>query len=256
MQRCASEDPMGRLDGKIALVTGGSAGIGLASAKRLVAEGAHVFITGRRAAELDGAAREIGRNVTAIAADVAKLADLDGLYTTIRAAKQRVDIVVANAGILEDAPLAEVTQAHYDRIFDVNVRGVLFTVQKALPLLSEGAAVILMGSIVGSKGFARRSVYNATKAVLRSFARTWTTELAPRRIRVNVVSPGVIDTAMARDIDRTDTEGLTQRYVDRIPLGRVGTPDDIAKVVAFLASDDASYIAGAEIFADGGLAQV
>jgi NAD(P)-dependent dehydrogenase (short-subunit alcohol dehydrogenase family) len=247
---------MGKLDGKIAVVTGGSSGIGLASARRLVAEGAHVFITGRRKPELDGTAKEIGRNVTPIVADVSKLSDLDRLYASIRESKGRLDVLFANAGIAEGAPLGEIGEEQYDRMFDINVKGVLFTVQKALPLLVDGASVILPGSIVGSKGFAARSVYSATKAAIRSFARTWTTDLAPRHIRVNVISPGTIDTEGLRGLQRTDSKGLAETYGGRIPLGRMGQPDDIAKVVAFLASDDASYVAGAEIFADGGLAQV
>jgi NAD(P)-dependent dehydrogenase (short-subunit alcohol dehydrogenase family) len=247
---------MGKLDGKIAVVTGGSSGIGRASAGRLVAEGAHVFITGRRKPELDGAAKEIGRNVTPVVADAANLADLDRLYASVRESKGRLDIVFANAGVAENVPLAEITEEHYNRIFDINVKGVLFTVQKALPLLVDGASVILNGSIVGSKGFAALSVYSATKGAVRSFARTWTTDLAPRRIRVNVVSPGTIDTQGLRELQRTDSQGLEKAYTGGIPLGRMGHPDDIAKVVAFLASSDASYIAGAEIFADGGLAQV
>jgi NAD(P)-dependent dehydrogenase (short-subunit alcohol dehydrogenase family) len=245
---------MGKLDGKIALVTGASAGIGRAAAARLTEEGAHVFITGRRTAELDDAAREIG--ATPVLADVAKLADLDRLFSTIRDSKGRLDVVFANAGIAEGASLAEVTEDHFDRHFDINVKGALFTVQKALPLLVNGASIILSSSVVASKGFAARSVYSATKAALRSFARTWTTDLAPRRIRVNVVSPGLIDTPGLRGLQRADSEALAQAGRQQVPLGRIGTPDDIAKVVVFLASDDASYIAGTEVFADGGLAQV
>jgi NAD(P)-dependent dehydrogenase (short-subunit alcohol dehydrogenase family) len=247
---------MGKLEGKIALVTGASAGIGLASASRLAAEGAFVFITGRRKAELDAAARESGNRLTPVVADVAKLPDLDRLFATIRETKGRLDILFANAGIAEGAPLGEITEEHFDRHFDINVKGALFTVQKALPLLTDGAAIIMTSSIVGSKGFAARSVYSATKAALRSFARTWTTDLAPRRIRVNVVSPGLIDTPGLRGLQGANSEGLAQAGRARVPLGRIGIPDDIAKVVAFLASDDASYIAGAEVFADGGLAQV
>jgi NAD(P)-dependent dehydrogenase (short-subunit alcohol dehydrogenase family) len=247
---------MGKLDGKIALVTGGSSGIGLGSARRRVAEGAHVYITGRRAEELDRAAREIGRNVTPIVADAAKLGDLDRLFATVRDSKRRLDILFANAGIAEHAPLGEISEDHYNKIFDINVKGVLFTVQKALPLLADGASIILCGSIVGLKGFPTLSVYSATKAAVRSFARTWTSDLAPRRIRVNVVSPGTIDTVGLRNLEKRDSEGLAESYRDSIPLGRLGTPDEIAKVVAFLASDDASYVAGAELFADGGIAQV
>jgi NAD(P)-dependent dehydrogenase (short-subunit alcohol dehydrogenase family) len=247
---------MGTLDGKIALVTGGSMGIGLASARRLIAEGAHVFITGRRAAELEGAARELRDNVSAVVADVAKLADLDRLYETVRDAGGNLDIVVANAGVSEAVPLTEITEAHVDRLFDINVKGTLFTVQKALPLLRDSGAIVITGSIAGSKGFPSYSVYNATKAALRSFARSWTVELAPRRIRVNVISPGPIDTPGVRKLQDGDGGAFQREFLAKTPLGRFGTSDEVARVIAFLASDDASYIAGAEIFADGGFAQV
>jgi NAD(P)-dependent dehydrogenase (short-subunit alcohol dehydrogenase family) len=247
---------MGKLDGKVAVVTGGSSGIGLATARRFVAEGAYVFITGRRVAELDEAAREIGANVTAVQGDVSKLSDLDNLFAVVKQKKGRIDILFANAGIAESAPLGEITEDHFDRQFDINVKGALFTVQKALPLLSEGAAIILTSSIVGAKGFAARSVYSATKAALRSFARTWTSDLKQRKIRVNVVSPGATDTPGFRGRTRTDGDGLAQQFKDLVPLGRIGYPDDIAKVVAFLGSDDSAYITGAEIGVDGGLGQV
>ncbi len=247
---------MGKLDGRVALVTGGSSGIGLAAAKRLVSDGAYVCITGRRQSELDVAVAEIGRNVTAIQGDVSKLADLDRLYATVKEVKGRIDILFANAGIAEGAPLGDVTEEHFDRAFGVNVKGTLFTVQKALPLLSDGASIILTSSLVGSKGFPGRSVYSATKAVLRSFARTWTSDLKARKIRVNVVSPGAIDTPGLRGLNNKDGEGLNEQFRDRVPLGRVGQPDDIASAVAFLASDDSSYVAGSELFVDGGLAQV
>jgi NAD(P)-dependent dehydrogenase (short-subunit alcohol dehydrogenase family) len=247
---------MGKLDGKVAVITGGSSGIGLATAKRLVADGAHVFITGRRATELDAAVRNIGKNVIAVQSDVSKLADLDKLFAIVKQAKGHIDILFANAGIAESAPLGEVTEEHFDRQFAINVKGALFTVQKAMPLLSEGASIILTSSIVGSKGFAARSVYSATKAALRSFARTFASDLKPRKIRVNAVSPGPIDTPGLQDLNRTDSDGLAQQFRDRIPLGRVGHPDDIAKVVAFLASDDSAFITGAELGVDGGLGQV
>jgi NAD(P)-dependent dehydrogenase (short-subunit alcohol dehydrogenase family) len=247
---------MGKLDGKVAVVTGGSSGIGLATAKRLAADGAFVFISGRRKAELDAAAAEIGRNVVAVQGDVAQVADLDRLYAKVKETKGRIDVLFANAGVAESAPLGEITEAHYDRIFDVNVKGVLFTVQKALPLLSEGASVILNGSVVGSKGFAARSVYSATKAAVRSFARTWTSDLKARRIRVNVVSPGATDTSGLRGLTNQTSEALAAFYADRVPLGRMARPEDIANAVAFLASDDAAYVTGAELFVDGGLAQV
>jgi NAD(P)-dependent dehydrogenase (short-subunit alcohol dehydrogenase family) len=247
---------MGKLDGKVALVTGGNSGIGLAAAKRLVADGAYVFITGRRKSELDAAVEQIGGNVTAVQGDVSNLADLDRLFSTVKELKGRIDVLLANAGIAEGAALGEISEEHFDRIFGVNVKGTLFTVQKALPLLSDGAVIILTSSVVGSKGFAGRSVYSATKAALRSFARTWTTDLKARRIRVNVISPGAIDTPGLRGLSQRDGEGLSELYRDRVPLGRVGRPDDIAGAVSFLASDDGSYVAGTELFVDGGLAQV
>ncbi len=247
---------MGKLDGKVAVVTGGNSGIGFATAKRLVADGAYVFITGRRKAELDAAAREIGRNVTAVQGDVSSLADLDRLFATVKELKGRIDILFANAGIAEPAPLGDISEDQFDRTFGANVKGVLFTVQKALPLLPDGASIILNSSIVGSKGFANLSVYNATKAALRSFARSWTTDLQRRKIRVNVVSPGTIDTPGLRGLAHTDGEGLDRLYGDKIPLGRVGQPDEIASAVSFLASADSSYVAGTELFVDGGFAQV
>jgi len=247
---------MGKLDGKVAVVTGGNSGIGLAAAKRLVEDGAYVFITGRRQGELDAAVEQIGRNVTAVPGDVTRLADLDRLFATVKEQKGRIDIVFANAGFAEAAPLGDISEEQFDRSFGANVKGALFTVQKALPLLRDGASIILTSSVVGSKGFPGVSVYSATKAALRSFARTWTTDLKGRKIRVNVVSPGTIDTPGLRDLRKTDGEGLDRLYRDRIPLGRVGRPDDIANAVSFLASDESSYVAGTELFVDGGLAQV
>jgi NAD(P)-dependent dehydrogenase (short-subunit alcohol dehydrogenase family) len=247
---------MGRLDGKVAVITGGSAGIGLAAAKRLVADGAYVFVTGRRKAELDAAVASLGRNATGVVGDVSRLDDLDRLYAAVKEQKGRIDILFANAGIAEPTVLGEITEAQYQRHFDINVKGALFTVQKALPLLRDGASIILTSSIVGSKGFPARSVYSATKAVLRSFARTWTSDLAPRRIRVNVVSPGGIDTPGLQGLSQKDSAGLAEQFGKRVPLGRIGKPEDIAAAVSFLASDDASYIAGIELFVDGGLAQV
>ncbi len=247
---------MGKLDGKIAIVTGGSSGIGFASAKRLVQDGARVFITGRRKAELDAAARELGDEATAVVGDIADLADLDRLYAVVKERAGHVDIVVANAGIAESGVLGEITEEQYDRMFDINVKGTLFTVQKALPLLPEGASVILLSSIVGSKGRAGRSVYSATKAALRSFARTWTSDLKGRKIRVNVVSPGTVDTPGLRGLAGTDGDGLHQVFAGAIPMGRLGRPEEIAAAVSFLASDDSSYITGIELFVDGGFAQV
>lgn len=247
---------MSKLDGKVAVVTGGSSGIGLAAAKRLEAEGAHVFITGRRERDLQDAVAAVDGNVTGVRGDVANLADLDRLFATVKELKGRIDILFANAGVAENTPLGTITEEQFDRMFDINVKGTLFTIQKALPLLADGASIILCSSIVGSKGFAARSVYSATKAALRSFARTWTSDLKDRHIRVNVVSPGPIDTPGLQELAGTNSEGLSAAYRDRVPLGRVGRPEDIASAVSFLASDDASFITGAELFVDGGLAQV
>jgi NAD(P)-dependent dehydrogenase (short-subunit alcohol dehydrogenase family) len=247
---------MSKLEGKVALVTGGSAGIGLAAAKRFVAEGAFVFITGRRQAELDAAVRVIGHDVEAVQGDVSKPADLDRVFSVIAEKKGRLDVVFANAGVAERSPLGAITEEAFDRAFDINVKGTLFTVQKALPLLRDGGAIILNASIVASKGFPGVSVYSATKAALRSFARTWTTDLKGRKIRVNVVSPGPVDTDGLRGLQDASSEQLRASYGASVPLGRVGDVDDIAKAVAFLASDDASFVTGAELFVDGGVAQV
>lgn len=248
----------GKLEGKVAVITGGNSGIGLATAKRFVAEGAYVFITGRRQAELDSAVKQIGENVTAVQGDVAKLADLDRLYATVKAAKHRIDILFANAGAAEYAPLGEITEEHFDRIFGANVKGLLFTVQKALPLMPDGASIILNASIVASKGLPAGSVYSATKAAVRSFARTWTMDLKDRGIRVNAVSPGFIDTPGLDDLLASAETGEQGKktIANGVPFGRFGTPDEIAKAVVFLASDDSSYVTGAELFVDGGYAQV
>jgi NAD(P)-dependent dehydrogenase (short-subunit alcohol dehydrogenase family) len=247
---------MGKLDGKVALITGGNSGIGLATAKRFVAEGAYVFVTGRRRQELDRAVAEIGRNVTGIVSDVSKLSDLDRVCATIKEARGGLDVVFANAGVAEAAPLGEISEELFDRHFAINVKGALFTVQKALPLLRPGASIILTSSVVGSKGLPGVSVYSATKAALRSFARTWTTDLKERKIRVNVVSPGATDTPGLRQLRHVDGEGLSRLYRDGVPLGRVGHVDEIAAAVLFLATSDSSYVAGSELFVDGGLAQV
>jgi NAD(P)-dependent dehydrogenase (short-subunit alcohol dehydrogenase family) len=249
---------MGRLEGKIALVTGGTSGIGLATAKRFVEEGAYVFITGRRDPELAAAVKEIGRNVTGVHGDVSQLADLDRLFTQIKREKGKLDIVFANAGIAKYGPFGKITEEFYDSIFNINVKGLLFTVQKALPLLPDGASIILNASIVGSKGLPANSVYSATKAAVRSFARTWTTDLKERRIRVNAVSPGSIDTPGARDLLASSEVGEKRKKMiaESVPLGRFGTPDETAKAVVFLACDDSSYVTGAELFVDGGFAQV
>ena len=249
---------MGKLDGKIALVTGGNGGIGLATAKRFVAEGAFVFITGRREGELAAAVKEIGRNVTAVQGDVSNLADLDRLFAQIKREKGKLDIVFANAGVAKYAPLGRITEELYDSIFSINVKGLLFTVQKALPLLPDGASIILNASIVASKGLASNSIYSATKAAVRSFARTWTTDLRDRRIRVNAVSPGSTDTpGLSQLLASSETGQQRLKMISNsVPLGRLGTPDEIAKAVVFLASDDASFVTGAELFVDGGFAQV
>ncbi len=248
----------GKLNGKVALVTGANSGIGLATAKRFVSEGAYVFITGRRQKELDAAVREIGKNVTAVQGDVSNLADLDRLFAQIKKEKGKIDIVFANAGVAKYAPLGKMTEEFYDSIFNINVKGVLFTVQKALPLLRDGSSVVLNASIVASKGFSSNSVYGATKAAVRSFARTWTTDLKNRGIRVNAVSPGATDTPGLRDLFASSEAGQQRKKMisETVPLGRLGTPDEIAKAVVFLASDDASYITGVELFVDGGIAQV
>ena len=248
---------MAKLEGKIALVTGGNSGIGLATAKQFVNEGAYVFITGRRDPELARAVKEIGRNVTGVQGDVANLADLDRLFAQIKREKGKLDIVFANAGAAKYVPFGEITEEHYDSIFNINVKGLLFTVQKALPLLPDGASIILNASIVASKGLSA-SVYSATKAAVRSFARTWTTDLKDRHIRVNAVSPGFIDTPGLNELlasSETGQQRLTALQ-SSVPLGRLGTPDEIAKAVVFLASDDSSYITGTELFVDGGFAQV
>ena len=249
---------MTKLAGKIALVTGGSSGIGLATAKEFVNEGAFVFITGRRESELTKAVRELGDNVTAVRSDVSKTGDLDRLFTQIKNDKGRLDILFANAGTAKYAPLGEITEELYDSTFNTNVKGVLFTVQKALPLLSEGASIILNASIVGSKGLPANSVYSATKAAVRSFARTWTTDLKNRHIRVNAVSPGATDTPGLSDlVGSSDTGQQRMKMISSsVPLGRLGRPSEIARAVVFLASDDSSYITGTELFVDGGMAQV
>ena len=249
---------MGKLEGKIALVTGGTSGIGLATATHFVNEGAYVFITGRRDAELAAAVKEIGKNVTGVQGDVSNLADLDRLFAQIKKEKDRLDVVFANAGVAKYAPIGTITEELYDSTFNTNVRGLLFTVQKALPLLPDGASIILTASIVGSKGLAANSVYSATKAAIRSFARTWTTDLKDRRIRVNTVSPGSIDTpGLSRLLASSETGQQRLKMIsNNVPLGRLGKPDEVAKAVVFLASDDASYITGTELFVDGGFAQV
>jgi NAD(P)-dependent dehydrogenase (short-subunit alcohol dehydrogenase family) len=247
-----------KLAGKVALVTGANSGIGLATATEFVREGAYVYITGRREAELARAAAAIERNVTAVAGDVSKAADLDRLFAQIKREKGRLDLLFANAGVAKYAPLGTITEEFYYSIFDINVKGVILTVQKALPLMPDGAAIVLNASIVGSKGLPANSVYAATKAAVRSFARTWTTDLKARRIRVNAISPGVIDTPGLNDLLASAPAGEERRkgVSSAVPLGRLGMAGEIAKAVVFLGSDDASYITGAELFVDGGFAQV
>jgi NAD(P)-dependent dehydrogenase (short-subunit alcohol dehydrogenase family) len=253
-----SEKHLGKLDGRVALITGGNSGIGLATAKRFVNEGAYVFITGRRGSELAAAVKEIGKNVTGVQGDVSDLGDLDRLFAQIKREKGKLDIVFANAGVAKYAPFGKVTEELYDSIFNINVKGLFFTVQKALPLLPDGASIILNASVVGSKGLAANSVYSATKAAVRSFARTWTTDLKDRRIRVNAVSPGPIETPGLNNLVASSEAGRQRMLAisTTVPLGRLGRPDEIAKAVIFLASDDSSYITGTELFVDGGFAQV
>jgi len=249
---------MSKLSGKIAVITGGNSGIGLATAKLFAREGATVVITGRRQEELDAAVSEIGSNAIGIRGDVSKLADLDKLYAEIKNRLGRIDIVFANAGIFEFAPLGSVTEEHFDKHFAINVKGLFFTIQKALPLLVDGGSVILNSSVVNTKGTAAFSVYSATKAAVRSFARTWTTDLKERRIRVNVVSPGPIETPGVSNMGLSEEQmqdfGAT--VAEQVPLGRFGQPEEVAQAVLFLASSDSSYIAGVDLYVDGGMVAV
>jgi len=249
---------MKRLEGKVAIVTGGNSGIGLATARRFAEEGAHVFITGRRQAELDAAVKQIGKQATGVRGDVASLGDLDSLYAEVKRQYGRIDILFANAGSAELAPLGAITEEHFDKIFSVNVKGLLFTVQKALPLFRDGGSIILNASIVASKGLEASSVYSATKAAVRSFARTWTVDLKGRGIRVNAISPGPIDTPGINNLGLTgeQIEEFKKNIVATVPMGRMGDPDEIAKAALFLASDDSSYVTGVELFVDGGMAQI
>ena len=241
-----------KLENKVAVITGGSAGIGLGAAKRFVEEGANVFITGRRQSELDKAVAEIGGDVTAIRADAASLADIDRVYEIVGQKAGRIDVLFANAGIYEFGPLGEITEEHFDKTFNTNVRGVLFAVQKALPLLSRGSSVILTGSIASIKGFPAFSVYDATKAAIRSFARGWIIDLKGRDIRINVLSPGHTETP---GLSTLADQNVRDMMKANVPLGRMGTSDDLAKAAVFLASEDSSYITGIELFVDGGVAQ-
>jgi NAD(P)-dependent dehydrogenase (short-subunit alcohol dehydrogenase family) len=248
-----------KLAGKIALVTGGSSGLGLAAAQLFAAEGARVFITGRRQAELDAALPLIGGDPVGVQGDISKLADLDRLYEIIRQKAGRLDVLFANAGGGAFAPLGEITEAHFDKYFGINVKGTLFTVQKALPLMPDGASIVLNGSIVSIKGFPAFSVYAATKAALRSFARSWSVDLKSRKIRVNVVAPGTVVTpGYKTELGMTDDmiSQFSAQASATTPLGRTGTPQEIAKAVLFLASDDSSFVTGIELFVDGGAAQI
>jgi NAD(P)-dependent dehydrogenase (short-subunit alcohol dehydrogenase family) len=252
---------MGKLEGKVAVITGGSSGIGLSTAQQFISEGAYVFIIGRRQNELDTAVKQIGKNnnVTGVQGDVSNLADLDRLYAAVKQQKGRIDILFANAGLDEFASLGAITESHFDKIFSVNVKGLLFTVQKGLPLFQDGGgSIILTASAGGSKGIEGYSVYHATKAAIRSFARTWTVELKHRKIRVNAISPGPIHTSLIDTLVQSEEQAqrLRASVLSTIPLGRMGNPDEVAKAALFLASDDSSYVTGIELFVDGGVAQV
>jgi NAD(P)-dependent dehydrogenase (short-subunit alcohol dehydrogenase family) len=241
-----------KLEGKTAVITGGTEGIGLATAKLFVKEGAYVFIMGRRQKELDEAVKAIGSNATGVQGDVAKMADLDLLYETVSKVKGRVDIIFANAGVGEFVPFGEVSEEQFDKLFNINVRGAFFTVQKGLPLLNDGGSIILTGSVASIKGTAAFGVYGASKAAIRSFVRTWTTDLKDRHIRSNVVSPGPINTQLVNGL----SADVTARMLSTIPMGRMGEPVEVAKAVLYLASDDSSFVTGIELFVDGGRAQV
>jgi NAD(P)-dependent dehydrogenase (short-subunit alcohol dehydrogenase family) len=241
-----------KLEGKTAVITGGTEGIGLATARLFAEEGAYVFITGRRRKELDEAVKAIGSRVSGIQGDVARLADLDRLYETVARLKRRIDIVFANAGVGEFAALGSISEEHFDKLFNINVRGTLFTVQKALPLMNDGGSIILNGSVASVKGTAAFGVYAASKAAIRSFVRTLTNDLKDRHIRSNVVSPGPINTPLTS----RQSADVIARIVSTVPMGRMGKPDEIAKAALFLASDDSSFVTGIELFVDGGRAQI
>ncbi|QIY93433.1 SDR family NAD(P)-dependent oxidoreductase [Streptomyces sp. S1D4-11] len=249
---------MNRLDGKVAVVTGGSSGIGFATAQQFVEEGAFVFITGRRRPELDKAKDEIGRNVTTVQGDVSVSADLDRLFRTVAEEKGKIDVVVANSGLVDPQVFGRITEAGFDRTFDVNARGTLFTAQKALPLMNDGGSIILVGSIAGHIGVEGYTTYSATKAALRSYARTWTKELKGRGIRVNVLSPGPIDTPImdSQADSKEGVDAIKEAFASVIPLGRMGRPEEVAAAAVFLASDESSFCAGMELIVDGGMAQV
>ena len=243
---------MGKLDGKVAVITGGSSGLALASAKRFVEEGAYVFITGRRQEQLDEAVKLIGRNVTGVRGDAANLDDLDRLFDTVKREKGKIDVLFASAGKGEAGKLGEITEQHFDAAFGLNTRGTLFAVQKALPLFNDGGSIFMTGSVASVKGFPGFGVYSASKAALRSFARTWLNELKGRNIRVNVLSPGVIDTPDSQRIDKE----TRQMFESLIPRGTMGRPEEIATVALFLASDDSSFVNGVELSVDGGMSAI
>jgi NAD(P)-dependent dehydrogenase (short-subunit alcohol dehydrogenase family) len=249
---------MGKLSGKVAVITGGNSGIGLETARLFVKEGAKVVITGRRQKELDEAVKTIGDNVIGVQGDVSNLADLDRLYAKVKEAHGHVDIVFANAGISAAARLGQITEEHFDRIFNINVKGLLFTVQKALPLMPNGGSIVLTSSVTGFMGFETFSVYSATKAAVRSFARCWTNDLKERKIRVNVVSPGPIETPIfgKMGFSHAEQKGFGDLILSLSPMGRMGKPEEIAKAALFLASEDSTYVTGIELSVDGGLAQV
>jgi NAD(P)-dependent dehydrogenase (short-subunit alcohol dehydrogenase family) len=243
---------MGKLQDKVAVITGGTSGMALATAKLFVQEGAYVYITGRRQQNLDQAVKAIGKNVTGVQGDASNLADLDRLYETVKQEKGRIDVLFASAGTGEPAPIGAISEEHFDKTFDLNVRGTLFTVQKALPLFSKGGSIILNGSIASVKGFPTMGVYSASKAAVRSFARTWTLDLKDRNIRVNVISPGTIDTPILEGLPKAAVD----YFVSLIPRGTMGRPEEIATAALFLASSDSSFVTGIELFVDGGVAQI
>jgi NAD(P)-dependent dehydrogenase (short-subunit alcohol dehydrogenase family) len=244
---------MGKLEGKVAVITGGSSGMALASAKLFVEEGAHVFITGRRQEELDAAVKLIGRTVTGVRGDAANLDDLDCLFDRVKQEKGKIDVLFANAGVGEPVPLGQITEQHFDKTFGLNVRGTLFTVQKALPLISDGGSIFMTGSNAAAKGFPGFGVYAASKLALRSFARTWLNELKDRKIRVNLLVPGAIATPMQEEVL---TKEAKQYFESLIPRGKMGQPEEVATVALFLASDDSSFVNGLELFVDGGMTAI
>jgi NAD(P)-dependent dehydrogenase (short-subunit alcohol dehydrogenase family) len=247
---------MNALQGKVAVITGGSSGIGLATAKRFVEEGAYVFITGRREGELNKAVAEISKNVTAVQADVSNLSDLDRFFQTVAESKGKIDILFANAGLLEPTPRQAATPEHFDRTFGTNARGAFFTVEKALPLIKDGGSIILTCSSSWQKGFPGYATYSGTKAALRSFVRTWTTEYASKGIRANVISPGPVETPGLRELFGENAESAKEQFKARIPMRRLGRPEDIAAAAAFLASEESSFITGIDLPVDGGTASV